>query len=649
VVAASTRPHDTLLLAALCVALLVAYSSSFHAGLVQDSRVLVAQDPRITAVTPGNLRLILTQGYWFGGMAGLYRPLSTLSYLFNYSILASGADPFGYHAVNFFIHAGNAALVFTLGLLVFHEKSPAYVMTAVWALHPVLTEAVTNVAGRPDLLAGSGVLGALVCHARASAAAGWRRALWLSLLVLALAAGMFSKETAVAAPALIALYDLTATPARPWRARLPGYIAAALVVSLFLVVRSRVLAGLPPMHIPFTDNPMVATGFLASRLTAITVIGWYLWLLIWPAALSSDYSFNQVPPFHWQPGALLAVVACAGVMCAAVASYRRHKPIFFFIGFFFVTLLPTANLLFLLGTIMAERFLYLPAIAFAGCLAAVLRRRQAWAVPAILSVICLAYAARTYARNSDWHDDLSLWSSAVRAAPDSYKTHMALASADAESLDRAVAEIERALAIVDKLPDDRNSPVPYIDAGSYYGRKGESLASDPASAAWYRKSLDVLLRARRIEAANNRAPAHPLVRYELYLSLGDVYRRLGQPGLALEALEYERRHGPVPEFFEKIAAIHASSGDLHRAAVSLLEGRAVNPGYTGFDSPLLGALSRHRSAGLLGPKRSAEPGLPARPRRHLRRLPPTQSRSRSGLPLTATPQAGRIAFSPKGC
>jgi len=41
----------------------------------------------------------------------------------------------------------------------------------------------------------------------------------------------------------------------------------------------------------------------------------------------------------------------------------------FFVAFFFATLAPTSNLVILIGAIMAERFLYLPSIGFAGCLA----------------------------------------------------------------------------------------------------------------------------------------------------------------------------------------------------------------------------------------------------------------------------------------
>jgi tetratricopeptide (TPR) repeat protein len=138
------------------------------------------------------------------------------------------------------------------------------------------------------------------------------------------------------------------------------------------------------------------------------------------------------------------------------------------------------------------------------------------------------------------------------------------------------------------VPDELNSPAPYIDAGSYYGQKGESVAgrnsdgsfqSNGQSTMWYRKSLDMLLHARRIEAANNRANRQRAQLrgltyqdtgwYELYLELAAVYLRLSQPREALEALQAGIKYKPVPEFFEKMGAAYAALGDQRQAGIHM--------------------------------------------------------------------------------
>ena len=560
---------------------LLAYSNSFRAGLALDNAWVIQEDSRIQAATSENARLILTQDYSYqNSSSGLYRPLTTFSYLVNYTILGGGARPAGYHWVNFALHAVNILLVYWLGLLLFQEMGPALALAAVWAVHPILTESVTNIVGRADLLAGFGVLAGLLCHVKSAAASGWRKLAWLAALMLAAAIGMFSKESAVVLLAAMAIYDFTFGRGGA-RARLPGYVAVALPLALFLYVRSRVFAGLAAAPVPFTDNPLVGAGFWTARLTAIQVIGKYLWLLVWPRDLSCDYSYNQIPAAGWGVGSFAVLAICA----AAIFCYRRHKVVCFFMVFFFAALAPTSNLVILIGSIMAERFLYLPSVGFAGCLVWAIYRRPRMA-PAVLALICAALAVRTYARNIDWLDDQSLWASAAKVCPASYKTRLHLATAligpKGEGMDRAIGEVDRSLAILDGLPDDRNVPQAYAVAGFIYIMQGDRLAARQ----WYRKALDVLLRGERVD----RTAAQELRRenrlrgiatsasgwYPLYLALGDAYLRLSDPRKAMEAFEYGRILHPAPEFFEDMSAAWRAMGDPRQAAIALIEGLLVD-------------------------------------------------------------------------
>jgi hypothetical protein len=92
-----------------------------------------------------------------------------------------------------------------------------------------------------------------------------------------------------------------------------------------------------PMHVlaRFGDNPLMSAGFWTARLTAFKVIGKYLWLFVWPAHLSADYSYNAVPLFGWQPvdwedaKALIALAVCLGAAVLAVRWYRTRQPLFF--------------------------------------------------------------------------------------------------------------------------------------------------------------------------------------------------------------------------------------------------------------------------------------------------------------------------------
>jgi hypothetical protein len=600
-VSGAWRRHAAPLLVLWSLALL-AYANSFGSGLVFDNYFVIAQDSRIRHATAGNVQLILTQSYWYQtNAATLYRPLTTLSYLFNYAILGNGVAPAGYHWVNFALHAVNIGLAYLLGLLLLGRRRPAFAMAAIWAVHPVLTESVTNIVGRADLLAGFGVLAGVLCYARSARMAGRRAVPWQCALMLAAAIAVFSKESGVVTIAAVFLYDVAFCRSAPPRSRAYGYLAAAVPLAGFLWVRSVVLAGLPAALIPFTDNPLAGAGFWTARLTAVKVLGEYLWLLVWPARLSCDYSYNQIPLFSWRFGtwedwkAILALGVCAGGAALAVFCYRRALPVFFFIAFFFAALAPTANLLMLIGAIMAERFLYLPSIGFAGCLAwagwAVYNRvRGSWPgvrviAPAVLVGAVLALCSRTFARNADWRDDRTLWASAARSSPASYKAHHHLASVlsgePGRDLDAARREIERALAILQPPPEEERPSAAYATAGSCYRLVGDAAAPD-GKAEWYRRSLEALSEGRNADLAWDRAISSlsrqegktigPVLWPPLYLEMGRTYRSLGEYRKALDVLAIGRWVNPQAAFFEEMAADHRALGDAGQAAITLLEG-----------------------------------------------------------------------------
>ena len=409
--------HHVLLVAAVIGFALLAYSNSFDAPFLYDNNDIILKDTRVHAVTAEHIRRILAGPYWETILINLYRPLTTLSYLFNYSVLQNGATPAGYHWINFGLHAVNIGLVYALGLVIFEQVPLALLLSVFWSIHPVLTESVTNIVGRADLLAGFGVLAALLSYHKSRHSSGRMHAAWLAAAALATAIGICSKESAIVVIGAFLLYDLAFVRKVLWRSQLPGYVAVATPCILFLFARAHALAKIPYAPAFFTDNPLVAPGFWTSRLTAAKVIGKYLVLLAWPQQLSHDYSYNAVPLFTWSwrswedcktVGALLVCVAAA---IAAVWFYRRDRRVFFGIGFFFVTLAATSNFVLIIGTIMAERFLYLPAVGFIVCaicaLEAVWRRflaRQAvyrYTAGGAVAALLIAGAARTHERNRD--------------------------------------------------------------------------------------------------------------------------------------------------------------------------------------------------------------------------------------------------------
>jgi tetratricopeptide (TPR) repeat protein len=316
----------------------------------------------------------------------------------------------------------------------------------------------------------------------------------------------------------------------------------------------------------------------------------------------------------------------------AVRQHSRNKAVFFCILFFFGTLLPTSNLFpklgepffkkesWVIGSIMAERFLYMPSIGFAGCLVlavyALARKITAqidvseWAMRTWLQVIArgtlvviiVAYGVRTAIRNMDWENDVKLWTAAVKVCPNSFKTHKSLAYAlyetdpEGKNIDRIIEEGEKAVAVMEtrNLPDIYKTSIVYLHLGAYYRIKGDTLAQrapdgtllpTAASAVFYQKSADALTKAVPVDRAFNTDNRQKELRrgktddqipdignHEVYWNLGLSYMRLGKYDEALDAYLYMRHLTPAnPDAYLSIASAHLSANRLEEAAVSLIQ------------------------------------------------------------------------------
>lgn len=572
---------------------LFTYSNSFRAPFLLDNAEIL-NDTRVQSATSENVGRILRGPYHQTILTGLYRPLTSLSYLYNYAVRGDGTNPAGYHSFNFFVHAVNIAMVYALGLILFEDIPAALALAALWGLHPVQTEAVTNLVGRADMMAAFGVLAAIVAYHHALRTEGARRIALLAGIVVATAAGAFSKEIGVVALPAVILFDVLFAREVAWRRRIEGLAAVALPVALFLAVRARVVASLPTGPFPFTDNPIVGAGLVEGRITAFKVIGKYLGLLAWPATLSPDYSFNEIP-VRVDVGGIVGLVLCLAAAVLALWSWRRGRALTFAIGLFFVALAPVANVLLVIGSIMGERFIYLPSVGFAA--AVVYGAHRLWiaapqrrnAITVAVAVVLAVFAFRAHARNEDWNDERQFWESAVRAVPGSFKPKISIIGSlprnTPEGWQRGVAETQRALAILDPLSDEQNTGGAYRNAGVYFRAYGDHLGGAGA-AEWYRRSLDALLRSERIERkldeqyrAINEARGIKQGTYlpvAVYRELGVTYLKLKHLPNALQALEFGRNLASDPDLLEALASVYGEAGDLRKSAQALVEALAVD-------------------------------------------------------------------------
>jgi Tfp pilus assembly protein PilF len=182
-------------------------------------------------------------------------------------------------------------------------------------------------------------------------------------------------------------------------------------------------------------------------------------LHFYPATLSSDYSFNQIPVYLDWRHTLPAALAAAAVVGAWIWAFRKKQSgLVLAGGIYLMGFAITANILIPTGTIMAERLAYLPSAGLC-LLVAVgwtwLKERQRLVALGLFAVVVAALAVRTVVRNADWKNDLSIYSAGVRASPHSAKVHANLGSQYLThgQLDLARMELETSLQISPDSPD----------------------------------------------------------------------------------------------------------------------------------------------------------------------------------------------------
>ncbi len=594
--APSPYTRQALAAVALCVFTLLAYSNSFEGGLVLDNKVLLL-DPRLREATPENIALIFQHTYWWPtGEAGLYRPLTTLSYLFNYAILGEGDQLSGYHAINLILHLGNVLLAYALALSLVRRFWPSVFIAAAWAVHPASTESVTNIVGRADLLAAFAVLSGFLMYLKSREASGWVRGLWLAGVMAVTTVGVFSKESAVAILPIIVLYEIV------WwkgtRALLLGCAATLAPIAVMLWKRWAVLAASPPAEFPFTDNPIAGADWWTGRLTAIKVIARYLWLTIWPADLSCDYSFGQIQLARGSATDWFAWVIVLVVAIAVILVLRWSRTAFFLACFAFLNFVPASNLFFPIGTIMADRLLYLPSLGLLACLVLTLyavaeKPKIAMLAPAVLGVIVSGFAVRTWVRNQDWQSELALASHDVRVSPRSYKLHQLLAVSLFESdpansnIDQVIEEQGKSVALLDPLPPVLSRPDSYRQAGYYHLLKGdlEHERDESRSIADYRSALQAIERCIAIDQAsrgtylartNGGQVALRQGDAQAYLLLSLAYVRLGDADKSYVAINEARTLDPLnPQIYRQLSAVLAQQGRDDQAEVALMQEKAI--------------------------------------------------------------------------
>jgi len=553
-------------------AVLLAFLLSWGYGGVLNAPLLL-DDPLILALQEGEglAELLFSEGQ--------QRPLTSLTLLLD-RFLLPGSGSWRHRLPNVLLHGIAAWFLFDLlrRLLARHlPQAPgswlALAIAGAWALHPLQTETVVQVAQRAEVLVGLFAFLSLWCLWRSDEAAdpgccamgtppsfvtegrqcgdwrsrerGFARRAWQVGVLAALAAGFASKEAMVSVPPLLVLFDraLLADSWRGlWRRRRGLYVilgSLALVGTAGLTIRARLLEDFSGSH------PFAAWRYAATQ---AEVISHYLGLALWPdpASLCFDYAW----PIRNGVGDVLGPLILIGLLVAATAWALWRHPRWGFLGAWFLVCLAPRSSFLPRPDAAVEHRMYLPlaavvAVAVLGgwhLLDRLVASVEAWPPPRrlrarnfagmVLGGLLLAIlTSGTHARNQLFRDPLALWADTVRKRPDNPRAlnYLGIEHAGRGNLAEAEGCFRQSLAI------DPKNPLALNNLGAVVkeqGRLEEALAIFRELSASIKPDKNPLRRHARAIAACH---------------LGDILLRLGHEAEAEAQFQHAAELDPEAE------------------------------------------------------------------------------------------------------
>lgn len=387
------------------------------------------------------------EAVWSGGeiFEGTQRPLTRLSFAVDYAMF--GLNPGGFHRTNVVLHLVAALLAFTMqvvALRLLRRRGVVggtmvrglvviWAISAIWALLPVQTAAVSYVVQRAEVLVA--IFSFLAFLALFRSEEGTRRAIWNLVMVLAVAGALLSKPTAVFLPLLLLVADRAICGggwAAWWSRRGGVHVLSFLCLSLL------VFTGVAESLFATDDGTKgaglgVAGTSVWEQITTVPgVVGAYLRLLVDPGAMSIDHGVESYGGVAVQILGWISLVAVA--LLSVWALWRRRWWAIYPVGAV-LTLAPVASIVPLADPV-ADYRAYVPSFFVVGggvvlvvwCTATLTRRsaRSGTSLGPIGVVVLLGIVTAEVfgvrARNRDYLEPERLWSDVIERRPDHWRS-----------------------------------------------------------------------------------------------------------------------------------------------------------------------------------------------------------------------------------
>jgi len=228
---------------------------------------------------------------------------------------------------------------------------------------------------------------------------------------------------------LVGIYMMGSNKKNNFHKLLSWFYFVMLFYLAMRLVAVKLKPGVPDTEI--LNNPYLLANGEERFATKGYVLLKYLWLQLFPATLSSDYSYNTIEYRHFSSwDFLLSIVIHISMVVAAVHYTLKKHILGFALMTYIVFALMIGNVLMDIGATMGERLIFHSSIGFCIAIAyfilkgfdklsAITFTIKRVTLVSMVLVIMFLFGCKTWERNWDWKNDVTLFLKDVKTMPHS--------------------------------------------------------------------------------------------------------------------------------------------------------------------------------------------------------------------------------------
>jgi protein O-mannosyl-transferase len=480
---------------------------------------------------------------------GLYHPLTSLSFMFDY--FTGNGNPFSFHLTNLLLHIANTILLLTVLSKLTGNLRVSFIASLLFAIHPIHVESVAWITSRKDLLFPLFYFLSILVYSNYLEKG--RKVLTYILLMFCVIFALLAKIPAITLPFIFLLIDYfnrRKLNTRMILEKVPFFIMSICLG--FLNFFAQKTAGLISYGFHYS--------FLEKSFLFVNSIAQYFFKILFPYPLSVFY------PYPFKPGESIPIMAflLIGLILLVFAlvlflKKKDNRPVIFGFLFFLFNIIIVSAVSLNRDFVIAERYAYLPSVGILFILAIITDdiisnyNKYKIIIGGLLFFWTTVFSVMTYKRNVLWKDSEGLFRQALSVYSNSDIILNTLATQEIESgkFNDAIMHLDKAIRL---SPD-------YCDA--YFNRgiaKGKTGDFDSA-----------------IRDQSNAIKINPGY-YEAYFARGNDYMKTNKLNNAFgdfsKVVNLNRNHFGA---FQNRAIVRGNMGDFAGAIGDLDAAISLNP------------------------------------------------------------------------